>query len=54
MMIGYTHDKALHACFKACDKTTTSADSGGHFVVKKKNKIDFVPYSNVKKWNLLN
>ena len=47
LMIGYTHDNALHACFKACDKTTTSADHGGHFVVKKKNKIDLIPYNLV-------
>lgn len=54
LMFGYTHDNALHACMKACDKPTTSADQGGHFIVKKKNKFDLIPYNHVKKWNKLN
>ena len=54
--IGFTHKNELHASIKVFDRSSVPngfKKEGGLFVVKKKNKIDFVSYSQAKKWNQL-
>ena len=54
--IGFTHKNDLHASMKVFDRSSIPngfKKEGGLFVVKKKNKIDFVTYSQAKKWNQL-
>lgn len=54
--IGFTHKNDLHASVKVFDRSSAPSGfkkEGGLFIVKKKNKIDFVTYSQAKKWNQL-
>lgn len=54
--IGYTHKNDLHASIKVFDRSSVPngfKKEGGLFIVKKKGKIDFVTYSQAKKWNQL-